>query len=722
MKHVYCDFETRSLLSVKDVGAWKYAEHESTTPLMLAWKFRGVKQCGQWVERRSGRGMPEALAEIVADYNVVFHAFNASFEIAIYESICVSRWGWDPIARSRWRCTAAKAAHANQPRALGKVCKRLRTKERKDARGTFLLNSLSVPQKTVKAVKYTKDTVDGQHKKGEIRKDSITYLTEHGVELFDVPVGDKGKTAKFWWNDDQGLLDELAKYNVQDIVAEEDVDINLPDLPEAERNLWELDQLINSRGLPVDRELCQGVAKVFEVESDICNDAIAAIAREDDARPPNRQVERCTQTERIKNWVNERVNFGSSLSAELVNDWLAKPWGVRDKEQADRVREVLELRQIAGGLGVKKYWAAMDYIQQDDRIRGQLLYYGAATGRWAGKGIQPHNMLRMPIPEEVFFEAISRGDHAEVNLLAELGGYTTIGLLKTCVRGLIRAEQGKTLVVSDFAGIEARVLQWLAGNEEALQLFRDGADMYVHEASNIFGIPYDDMMVWSEKKQKHVCGKTFKEKRQIGKIAVLALGYQMGADKYQYTCQRGWGVDISQELANDIVAKWREANPAVVEMWSRLDRAFKAVLKNKAVKAKIGKYLRVFWRDGYLIVRLPSGRELYYFGAELYKNEKGFQSIRYLDGGKQWVDTYGGKICENVVQAISRDLLVHSAFVAHNDGLFLIGHVHDELICEELIDEGEAFAKLHRAMESKPDWAEGLPLAAATYSQERYTK
>lgn len=712
MPKIFCDFETRSELSVKDVGAWKYVEHPSTYPLMFAYGVKGDMH--QWLQYKHGTECPESWADIVADPSIAITAHNCGFEIAVYQEICVGRYGWPEIDLSRWRDTAAKGTHANQPRALGNLCERIGTKERKDKYGKYLLNTLAIPQRTVKAKTYSKDTKDGLHKKGEIRKDSVSYLEEHGIELFELD----DKKGLFYWNNEPKLLSDLAKYNRQDIVAEQEADAKLPHLPKTEQMVWELDQQINARGIPIDRELCEGVTKIFEVEAKICNEAIKKIAHEDDGRPDKMQVTACTQNKRIVEWVNQRVNFGPSLNKDIVGEWMKKPWGVKDEDEAERVRQVLTLKGIAGGTGVKKYWSALDFIQADNRVRGQLLYYGAATGRWAGKGIQPHNMVRMPIPEEIFFEAITRGDHAEVAELAELFDYTVMGLLKTCIRGMVRAEEGKRLIVSDFAGIESRVLQWVAGNESALQLFRDGADMYVHAASQIFGIPYDEMMELDGKGGTH-CKKEFKEKRQVGKIAVLALGYGMGGAKYQGTCEN-FGVKITESFAQDIVYKWRNANPLVTDLWKRVERACKAVIKNKKVKARIDNYLTIFWdQRGYLCIRLPSGRVLYYFRARIDK-ESG--QIQYLDGGKQWVDTYGGKLIENLVQAISRDLLVNSAFVADEMGLNLIFHVHDELVAEESLDNVEAYDMLHKAMETLPTWAAGLPLAAETYQQERYTK
>lgn len=723
---------------MKDVGAWKYAEHKSTYPLMLAYTIPATRaDVGQWLEYEHGRECPREFVKLIDNPEVEFHAHNAGFEIAIWSTICVGRWGWPDIPIHRWRDTAAKGCHANQPRALGNLCRRLGTNERKDVTGKALLDRLSVPQSTVKAMKYPKDTADGLHKKGDIRKDSLSWLVANDVELFELPAPTEKNPdgiKSFYWNNDPKLLKQLAAYNRQDVLAELDADRALPALPEAEQQVWVLDQIVNQRGIPIDRALCEGVKKIFAIEADLCNKRLEEVTREDDGRDEKRQITRSTQAKRIRDWINERVNFGESLDQNLVTSWLLNPWGVCDQHEADRVREALEWKQLAGGSAVKKYFAALDHRQDDDRCRGQLLYYGASTGRWSGRGLQPHNFARLPIPEEIFFTAITRGDHAELSVLAEVFGYNVNNLLKTCVRGLIRAPAGHELIVSDYAGIESRVLQWLAGNKAILERFRDPRyDNYVDTASGVFGIPYDDMMDFDKGK----CWPEYKDKRQVGKICVLALGFAMGAEKYKATCE-SFGVTIDDDFAQQIVTGWRQANPLIAGwkvrgkwhdgLWQRVEKACKAVIKNKKMKARIDGYLRIYWdKRGYLCIRLPSGRVLYYFRARLGKDEGFGPGIEYLDGKKSQTDTmfvatYGGKLVENIVQAISRDLLVHSALLATQAGLKLILHVHDELVALAKLTDPTAFDKLHVAMESYPEWAAGLPLAAESYRQERYTK
>ena len=642
----FVDFETLSLLNVRDVGAWKYAGHPSTLPLMLAYDTPASGR-QQWLLDSEDIPLamggffiphcPGYLEDLAGDPNVLFHAANAGFEIAIWESICVNRWGWPSVPIHRWRCTIAKGCLANQPRALGNLCERLGTSEGKDEAGKNLIGLLSMPQKTVRSKRHTKK------KGGGIRTDSVTYLKEHGVETFECA----DKPGVWYWNHDPKLLADFAAYNLQDIVAEQAADAALPDMSDYEQRVWELDANINARGIPVDRELCQAVMEIYTYEVTRCNARLREIAYDPDVEP-KKQVEKVSQRQRIVDWANKRTNFGESLAEENVDAWLKAYAGMKSQDQTmydgkfvetDIVKEVLELRKLAGGTAVAKFKAALEFIEDDDRCRGQLLYHGASTGRWTGKGIQPHNLFRKAIPDEVYFEAIKRRDYEEVSLLAELSGTTVMDLLKSCVRGLIRAPKGKKLVVSDFAGIEARVLQWVVGANDVLEMFKDpDYDSYVHAAAKVFDIPYEDMMCGPDVRPE------YKDKRQVGKICVLALGYQMGAERYTDTCAN-YGVKIDIDFAADIVTKWREANPLIVQLWYRVERACKHVIKHKRATANIDGYLRMSWdKRGYLCIRLPSGRTLRYFRARIDK-ETG--SIVYYDGSKGLVDTYGGKLVEN---------------------------------------------------------------------------
>lgn len=705
--HVFVDFETRSLAELRKTGAWKYAADPSTYPLMLAAYYPVSGRKLQWLHHEHGEECPEWVRKIAENPDLTVHAHNANFEIAIWKRVLVERWGWPDIPRNRWKDTAGLAAHANLPMSLDQVGRALKIRNKKDSKGKELIKLLSCPQKALKTYK----------KGGEILTNSVRYLTENGIELFEL---DEDQGPIWYWNNNRKALKAFAEYNERDVVAEQEVDSRVPDYSGIEAKMWELDSIINERGLPIDRELCEAAAGLYEYIYHDCEWRCEKLTNGEIKNPNSRAV--------LK-WVQDRVEWGNSLAADFIDKWLEDhpfPQTQGEKE----VSEMFVIKQLFGGSAIKKFDAALQVIEADDRARGQFFFYGASTGRWAGRGIQPHNFYRQAIPGEEVFELIKNGDfYDDIASHAKSKGMTVGELVRSCVRGLIKAPEGSTLIVSDFAGIESRVLQWLVGNENALDVFRSGADMYVHTAAKMYRLDYASMMGDDGKVKKE-----HKEHRQIGKAAVLGLGYQMGAGRFQAELQKS-GIFEDEEFALDIVQKWRKANPLIADyergIWRRLERAVKAVIKTRGKNdfaARVAAYsdpsiaLRVKWEGDGFTIELPSERKLYYPRAEIYEGKFG-PSIRYMDGGKSLVDTYGGKLVENVVQAISRDLLVNSMFLAEECGLKVIGHVHDEIIVEHELDGVElGFEELHRCMSTPPDWASTLPLEAETYESKRYTK
>jgi DNA polymerase len=687
---------------------------------MLAYRL-GKQEPVQWIldlqtYRQKGIYIPECpsdLRDFIEDPRIEFHAHNAAFERYVWNRICCEKWGWPQIPMDRWHCTAAKGSAANQPRALDTLCQRLEVGQDnlKDKEGKRLINLLSKPQKVTKKVR--------------------TQLIEDGVPLFTIP----GKPGEYYWNEDPQLMADFAAYNLQDIKAERAADLQLPSLPPDERKLWLVDREINERGIPIDIPLCEGAIKVYQRELELANEEIARIAFDEDLeafedkdltktgkRKPTKQVTACTQRERILKWVNQRVDFGETLQDGQITEWLEE---YRDQPGMEDVNRVLELRQMAGGTAVSKYQAALDFVEEDGRCRDQILYYGAATGRWTGKGVQPHNFKRAATPDETFMEAIASGSHDMVRAFGDLEGKTVLDILKACVRGLVKAPDGWKLVVSDFAGIESRVLNWLCGNEIKLDLYRRSQDAYIHTALDVFDTTYEEIADWNGKKWK--IKKEHGEKRQIGKSCELGLGYGMGWRTFQANAARAGSV-LSDEFAEEVVNKWRGANHQIPDLWRRVERAFRFAVKqknrSKRQAARLDRLMMGWDPRGYAFIQLPSGRRLYYYQARFQEEEN---DLIYLDGSKKsaasaFTKTYGGKLVENIVQAVARDLLVYSIFLIKQAGLEVIFHVHDEAVALTRKEDTTAFGIVHEAMSTCPPWAAGLPLEAETYEAERYTK
>jgi DNA polymerase len=745
---IFVDFETRSKVDIRVAGAPKYAADESTLPMMMAYGIR--KKQKQWLmtvdEINAYRAndpsthpkCPEDWAQLVDDDRVTFHAQNAAFEIYIYNCVCRDRWGWPDVPIDRWQCTAAKSVAANMPRGLDMMVKRLGlpASVQKTARGKALIQMLSVPTKAQKTAKRPVLDKKGNKvrkptgKNGrlliqyEVNPQSEQYAESIGAETF--PGAHDGRL--YFFRTDPDLMEEFAAYNVQDIVAEIAADAALPPMPQSEIDLWRIDRQINMRGIPVDLPLCEGAMAVYDREVNLAHVEMAEIT--------NGEVTKCTQRQRLLDWINKRVNFGDSMADPIIPQFLDKhsdrstwPDIITCENAAGEVPKVLralELRQLSGGTAVAKYKAAIAFVEKDGRVRDQMLYHGARTGRWTGKGVQPHNMLRAKTLDDSFIAAVTSGNHSLVQMMADVEGMTVQEVLKKCVRGLIRAEPGHKLVVSDFAGIEARVLHWLVGGEDKLELFRQNQDVYIHSALDIYSCEPADIADWNEDAKKWKIKPEFSEYRQIGKAAELGLGYGMGWETFQARCKLD-GIAIDEDMARRVVGNWREANDKVAAFWKNIEKACKFVIRNQRHRkaVKLCGLVVGYHPLGYLTIQLPSGRKLYYYQPRLDDSGR----ILYRDGSKMGkpenqycIDQYGGKICENIIQAIARDLLVHSMRIVHKAGLPIIFHVHDEVVAHVKKSNKEAFGIVHAAMETVPDWAQTLPLMAESYESERYTK
>lgn len=757
------DFETRSKLDIGLVGMARYAE--SCTPLMVAYGNKTDQR--QWYLKRDGTDCPAVLAEQARRPDVLFTAFNAPFEMYVWAE-CVKRWGWPAVPLRRWRCSAARARAANQPGGLANLVKRLQLPEdaKKDARGKYLIKALSCPTKVQKTYLKTRLGPDGKSVKdanGRVIRDvnplSEQYLKENGIEVFELENPKTGKVYRYHFREDSKLMDEYLRYNLQDIVAELSAAERLPTLPDDEQELWFLDREINTRGIPVDLDLCRGASVVYEAA---INDAHARMNEVTEG-----WVDKCTQAAALVSWLNERLDWeflaGNSLAKPIIPKflevykghpqlWAELPWKVPDvciPDEMNKVLEALFLRDFAGGTAVSKYKSATIQASNDGRVREQLLAYGAATARWTGKGLQPHNMKREATLPESYIDALKTGNKDIVDLVGEVDGLTTFDILSGCVRGSICAPPGKVLIRSDFAGIESRVLNWLVGNEYKLDLFRKNEDTYIHAACPVFDVNFEDITIWDEAAGKAVIHPDHKAKRQIGKVCELALGYGMGGATFRKHALQA-GNEITEIFAAEVVKKWRAASPAIPQFWWDVERAFRDVIGREMMRRKFAKRktqpprlmvdvakVKVGWHPrNYCCVRLPSQRLLYYYHATLAKDKRpdadpdDGAKIFYLDGTKTGaranglkIETYSGKICENIVQAIARDLLVHSMKIIAAAGLRIVFHVHDEVVVE--VDEGDverAFAIIHKAMETLPDWAAGLPLKAETAYSRRYTK
>lgn len=562
-----------------------------------------------------------------------------------------------PAPPEQYRCSAVLARSLGLPGQLGNLCRTIKidAEHTKLASGTRLINKFSRPYRNSRR-DHTTDPEDWQ---------------------------------------------KFIEYCIRDVMAERAVYNKLKkwDLSSEEWRLWFLDQRINDRGLPIDLDLVNAV-RVTDAEHR--EHAIARLSEITGLTNPNSR-------DQLLEWLNDHGAQLKGLRKQDVDKALTR-------DLPPLVTETLHLRRETALASVKKFQAFIDRTSKDGHLKGSLMFNGAArTGRWAGRGVQIQNLSRGSVKDvDTAIEAVKARDHEWLQSL-----YSDIpATLGSLTRPAICAPDGKMLVVCDYSSIEAGVLPWLARDEETLDLFRMGRDIYKEAASGIYNLPVNQIN---------------KEQRFIGKISVLACGYQGGANAYK-SMSANYGVEVDEEKAKQIVSAWRKANPNITQLWAAVEQTAKAAFMQRgscAVKSAIGLTCITFSYDHpFLRCTLPSGRSIDYYKPEIENVESpwGAQEQLTFEGTntytRKWerVPTFGGKLVENIVQAISRDLLAHALLLVDQAGMEIVGHVHDEIICLTDSSDKTALEQLTRLMTTNPVWAGDLPLSAEGWVGKRYRK
>jgi DNA polymerase len=503
------------------------------------------------------------------------------------------------------------------------------------------------------------------------------------------------------WHEDPNDLDRLYEYCKQDVEATYELDQTLDDLTETEKDLWQLDARMNMAGVKVDLSaamvaaegLTRNTRKIHTRVSTLTEGAVSSVR----------------QVAALRGWIKE-YSCGSVDLPDLAKATVEK---ALKGDLPPVVRELLELRQAGSKSSTAKLDRMIQLADPDDhRSRGNLIYHGAAPGRWTGAGIQMHNFPRgnlKPVEVEQAFTMLDNPEAVEVCF----GGYAET--VSNCLRGFLIADEGKTFIAADYSAIEARVLCWVAGQDDALDLFRKGEDVYMDMAKSI---------------------NPRNPSRQLGKQAILGLGYGMGWKKFKTTCE-GYGIPITEKLARLTVDTYRDKYSRVVWLWKSLECDTSLCIEHGAdvttsVDPSAPAY-KLTTRDDFLFLHLPSGRRLAYHNPRVQAESKPGWSHPVdqivFDGlnstTKKWTrqTTYGGKLVENLVQAIARDLLAE-ALVRVDQGPFNpVLTVHDEIVCEEPDPVAQVDVEyLCDLMCILPAWAEGLPLAAEGWKGKRFRK
>lgn len=488
---------------------------------------------------------------------------------------------------------------------------------------------------------------------------------------------------------------KLYEYCEQDVVAEEALSERLGHLPSKELDIWLLDQKINTRGVYIDRQAVDASLKILEQYIETLQKEVAIISEG--------QFETVNQRAKVLAWCKEQGENIALYDKAYLAD-------VLPKIKNPKVKRILEIRQAIGKTSTAKYQAMFNSMAPDNRIRDVLFYHGASTGRWTGKLVQFQNLPRGSIKD--MDKAVDFVKKVKSYRSVEMVYDRPMDFMSSLIRGMVSAPKGKKLVVADFAAIEARVLGWISGCESMLKQFRNGEDLYKDMASKIFKVPVD---------------KVNAEQRQLGKAAILGAGYGMGAEKFYQTC-KSWGITIDEALAQTAIMAYRKTYFEVPQFWSNTEKAAHNAVRTKQ-KLRVGK-TSWFIDKGFLKCELPSGRHLHYYQPKFENNSRGNIELTYWGeamGSAVRNGTYGGKLVENVVQAIARDLMAEAMLRLEAEGFEIVLSIHDEVVAEfpenlYNFDHEKVVKTFEEIMAQVPTWAAGCPIEASGWAGKHYKK
>lgn len=649
MHHLSIDLETFSSVPIAKAGAQKYIESHDFEILLFAYSVDGSDvSCIDFLQ---GEILPNWLIDALTSPDYIKHAYNAAFEWG-----CLSRYLGRQLPPEQWRCTMFHGLYAGYTAGLDATGRALGLPEdkRKLNTGKALIRYFCVPCAPTKA--------NG----GRTRN-----MPHHAPERWQL----------------------FKEYCRQDVVTEMEIEKRLSSIiiPDFVQKEWERDLIINSRGVAVDMELVEGALNIDKT----VHDRLVAEAMElSGLNNPNSVAQ-------LSLWLESQT--GENVS-DLRKDTVAKM--LAEKDNSPKVQRMLEIRQELGKTSTKKYDAIEAAVCKDGRVRGLLQFYGAnRTGRWAGRLVQVQNLPRTYTnPLELARELVKKRNIEALRFI-----YGSIpNTLSQLIRTAFIAAPGNVLIDADFSAIEARVISWLAGEEWRLEVFRTHGKIYEASASQMFGVPIELI-----KK-----GNPEYSLRQKGKVAELALGYQGGTGAL--IAMGALDMGIAEEDLSDIVSRWRESNKRIRDLWYKMEAAAVQVISQGGAVGVNGLVIshELNCDTGFdaLTILLPSGRKLFYVSPQIGENQWGKPSLSYMgmnQTSKKWqrIETYGGKLVENSVQAIARDCLAQAIENLETAGIPVVFHIHDEVV----IDCTPDTASLDDVIQimSKPiPWASGLPLGA----------
>lgn len=663
LRHLSIDIETKSSVDIGKAGLYRYAQSEDFEVLLFAYQMDDGEV--ELVDLAQGEQIPENVQLMLKDVAVVKHAYNAAFEW-----YCLNRAGYEtPL--EQWRCTMIHGLYCGYTAGLDATGKAIGLPQDKQklTTGKALIRYFCVPCKPTKS---------------------------NGNRTWNLP-----RHAPEKWE----LFKEYCK---QDVVTERAILKRLSyfPVPEEEQELWQQDIRMNAFGVRVDSKLIEGALMIDGVSSTELTEEAVNITG---LKNPN-------STAQLKAWVEKELS--DSLEADVELPGLRKEDVSILLERNDlpkEIRRVLEIRQQLGKTSIKKYVAMETAKGADDRVRGLTQYYGAnRTGRWAGRLVQLQNLPRNYLKTlDYARELVKTKNYDGIRFL-----YGNVpDTLSQLIRTAFIPSEGHKFVVADFSAIEARVIAWLAGEQWVNEVFATHGKIYEATASQMFHVPIE----------KIVKGNPEYSLRQKGKVATLALGYQGGTAAL--IAMGALNMGLAEEELPDIVQRWRNANPRIRDLWYAVEQAALTTMQTAQPQGINGLIFRyegeLMYGQSFLTVQLPSGRKLFYPKPFLKENQFGKMAIHYYTVGQQtkkWevASTYGGKMTENIVQAIARDCLAETLRRIEQLGLQVVFHVHDEVIIDAPMEV--TVEQICDLMAEPISWAPGLLLKGAGFESSYYMK
>ena len=667
MKTLSIDIETYSSIDLTKSGVYKYIQNDFEI-LLIAYAYDDEEI--KIIDLKNNEKIPEKLKEDILDENIIKTAFNANFE-----RVCLSKYFNTYLSPKMFRCTQVHALYLGLPHGLENVAKSLRLKEQKLEEGKSLIRFFN-------------------------KRENLDLLTSNNENI------KKGEVLKKY--------EEFKKYCINDVKVERSIRkiLEKVKLPESEQKLWQLDQEINDRGVLVDSKLLNNAIYYDNYFKNILIEKLKTITNINNPKSNNQ----------MKDYLNSLGLNVNSLSKESVESLLNSD-EVKKNPHYEKIKEVLHLRKMLNKTSTKKYESMKRCMCDDERIRGLFQFYGAnRTGRWAGRLVQVQNLpqnkinnlekVREKIRNDIIKDFPSRKKEFNKNLNLNLYNNENLSsLLSQLIRTTFIPKKNHRFIIADFSAIEARIIAYLSNEKWRIDVFNTHGKIYEASASKMFKVDINEITKESELRQK-------------GKIAELALGYQGGVGAL--VSMGAYNMNLCESELIEIVKAFRSSNPNIVKLWNNAQKAFIEAVKNKSV-VHIDKNISFIYEGNILFIKLPSGRRLSYIRPKIdYDNIFNKYIITYegidpTTKKSKRLTTYGGKLVENIVQAIARDVLAQAMMNLRNKGFNIVMHVHDEIVLE--VENGvSSVEEVCEIMCKENRYLKGLNLRADGFESNYYKK